>query len=160
MSKLAFTSNRSLIEAKWLLGLFVAALILWGVSLGNLPLRDWDEGYYAIVAREIYRTGNWLYPTLQGEPYLLKPPLMDWLIALSYKLWGVREFTTRLPGAFFSACGVPLLYLVGREVFLQRLPAVFAACVYLTLLPVVRHGRLAMLDGMVVSFFCCCCCAS
>jgi 4-amino-4-deoxy-L-arabinose transferase-like glycosyltransferase len=48
---------------------------------------------------------------------------------------------------------VPLLYLVGREVFLQRLPAVFAAGVYLTLLPVVRHGRLAMLDGMVVSFF-------
>jgi 4-amino-4-deoxy-L-arabinose transferase-like glycosyltransferase len=153
MSKLAFNSNPSLTEAQWFLGLFAAALVLWGVSLGNVPLRDWDEGTRALIAREIYRTGNWLYPTLQGEPYLLKPPLMDWLIALSYKLWGVRDFTTRLPGAFFSACGVPLLYLVGREVFLQRLPAVFAACVYLTLLPVVRHGRLAMLDGMVVSFF-------
>lgn len=153
MSKLAFNSNPSLTEAQWFLGLFAAALVLWGLFLGDLPLRDWDEGTRALVAREIYRTGNWLYPTLQGEPYLLKPPLMDWLIALSYKLWGVGEFTTRLPGAFFSACGVPLLYLVGREVFLQRVPAVFAACVYLTLLPVVRHGRLAMLDGMVVSFF-------
>ncbi len=153
MSKLAFTSNRSLIEAKWLLGLFVAALILWGVSLGNLPLRDWDEGYYAIVAREMYRTGNWLYPTYLGEPFLLKPPLMQWLVAFSYQLGGVREFTTRLPPALLSACGVPLLYLIGKEVFLKRLPAVFAALIYLTLLPVVRHGRLAMLDGMAISFF-------
>ncbi|MCA1992229.1 MAG: glycosyltransferase family 39 protein, partial [Coleofasciculus sp. S288] len=116
-------------------------------------MRDWAEGTGALVARGIYRTGNWLYPTLQGEPYLLKPPLMDWWIALSYRVGGVHEFTTRLPGAFFSACGVPLLYLVGREVFLERLPAVFAAGVYLTLLPVVRHGRLAMLDGMATSFF-------
>ena len=153
MSKFAFTSNRSLTDTQWLLGLSVAAIILWGIFLGDVPLRDWDEGTRALIAREIYRTGNWIYPTLGGQPYLLKPPLMDWLIALSYKIAGVHEFSTRFPGAFFSACGVPLLYLVGREVFKERLPAVFAAGVYLTLLPVVRHGRLAMLDGMAVSFF-------
>lgn len=155
MSKFSFTFtfNRSLTDAQWLLCLSVAAIILWGICLGDLPLRDWDEGTRALVAREIYRTGNWLYPTFQGKPYLLKPPLMDWLIALSYHIGGVQEFTTRLPGAFFSACGVPLLYLVARQLFLEQLPAVFAASVYLTLLPVVRHGRLAMLDGMVVSVF-------
>jgi 4-amino-4-deoxy-L-arabinose transferase-like glycosyltransferase len=153
MKKLAVTSNRSLTETQWLLGFLIAAFVLWGISLGNVALRDWDEGTRALVAREIYRTGNWLYPTVWGEPYLNKPPLMDWLIALSYKLWGVGEFSTRLPGAVSSACGVPLLYLVGREVFRERLPAVLGAGVYLTLLPVVRHGRLAMLDGMVVSFF-------
>ena len=153
MSKFAVTSDHTFTEAQLLFGFFVAAFVLWGISLGNVPLRDWDEGTRALVAREIYRTGNWLHPTLQGEPYLLKPPLMDWLIALSYRFGGVQEVTTRLPGALLSTCGVPLLYLVGREVFLQRLPAVFAASVYLTLLPVVRHGRLAMLDGMAVSFF-------
>ncbi|MBE9124977.1 MULTISPECIES: ArnT family glycosyltransferase [unclassified Coleofasciculus] len=146
-------SDRSRRETQWFFAFFLAALFLWGISLGNVPLRDWDEGTRALIAREIYRTGNWLYPTLQGEPYLLKPPLMDWLIALSYKLGGVGEFTTRLPVAFFSACGVPLLYGVGRKLFNQRLPAIFSAGVYLTLLPVVRHGRLAMLDGTVVTFF-------
>lgn len=140
-------------ETQCILGLFLAALLLWSISLGNLPLRDWDEATRALIAREIYRTGNWLHPTLQGQPYLLKPPLMDWLIALSYKLGNIGEFTTRFPGAFLSACGVPLIYLVGREIFAQRLPAVCTASVYLTLLPVVRHGRLAMLDGTVISFF-------
>ncbi|MEH1867289.1 MAG: glycosyltransferase family 39 protein [Nostoc sp.] len=138
---------------KWLFSLLVISLVLWLIFLGNSPLRDWDEGTYALVAREIYRTGNWLYPTLQGEPFLLKPPLMQWLIALCYQLGGVQELTTRLPGAILTALGVPLLYLVGRLAFKQNLPALFSALVYLTMLPVVRHGRLAMLDGMTISFF-------
>ncbi|MEH2054461.1 ArnT family glycosyltransferase [Nostoc sp.] len=140
-------------EKEWLFSLLVISLVLWVIFLGNSPLRDWDEGTYALVAREIYRTGNWLYPTIQGEPFLLKPPLMQWLIACCYHLGGVQEFTTRLPGAVLTALGVPLLYLVGRLAFQQSLPALFAALVYLTMLPVVRHGRLAMLDGMTISFF-------
>ncbi|MEH2238161.1 ArnT family glycosyltransferase [Nostoc sp.] len=147
--------NRTIIfrEKEWLFILLVISLVLWLIFLGNSPLRDWDEGTYALVAREIYRTGNWLYPTLQGEPFLLKPPLMQWLIAWCYQLGGVQELTTRLPGAVLTALGVPLLYLVGRLAFKQSLPALFAALVYLTMLPVVRHGRLAMLDGMTISFF-------
>ncbi|MBD2353225.1 glycosyltransferase family 39 protein [Tolypothrix sp. FACHB-123] len=144
---------RPFTDKEWLISLLVASLVLWLIFLGNLPLRDWDEGTYAIVAREIYRNDNWLYPTLNGEPFLLKPPLMQWLIALCYHIGGVQEFTTRFPGAILTALGVPLLYLVGRLVFPQSLPALFAALVYLTMLPVVRHGRLAMLDGMTISFF-------
>jgi 4-amino-4-deoxy-L-arabinose transferase-like glycosyltransferase len=134
------------------LWLFVAALVLWLVGLGGLALRDWDEGYYGVVARDMFRTGNWLYPTYLGEPFLLKPPLMMWSIAVSYHWGGINEFTTRFPGALLSACCVPLLYLLGREVFGNRLSSVFGASVYLTLLPVVRHGRLAMLDGAINSF--------
>lgn len=140
-------------EKEWLFSLLVISLVLWLIFLGNSPLRDWDEGTYALVAREIYRTGNWLYPTIQGEPFLLKPPLMQWLIAWCYHLGEVQELTTRLPAAFLTALGVPLLYLVGRLAFKQSLPALFSALVYLTMLPVVRHGRLAMLDGMTISFF-------
>ncbi|MEI3651464.1 MAG: glycosyltransferase family 39 protein [Dolichospermum lemmermannii FEM_B0920] len=144
---------RSFSQKEYFFGLLLASLILWLIGLGNLPLRDWDEGTYAIVAREIYRTGNWLYPTIQGDPFLLKPPWMQWLIAICYHIGGVQEFTTRFPGAFLTALGVPLLYLIGRLAFRENLPALFSALVYLTLLPVVRHGRLAMLDGMTISFF-------
>ncbi|HYW19552.1 MAG TPA: glycosyltransferase family 39 protein [Nodularia sp. (in: cyanobacteria)] len=144
-------------EKEWLLSLVVGSLILWLIFLGNLPLRDWDEGTVAQVAREIWRAPvnsmRWLYPILGGEAYHNKPPLIHLLIAWTYSLLGVNEWTTRLPGAILTALGVPILYLVGGLLFQQNLPALFAALVYLTMLPVVRHGRLAMLDGASISFF-------
>ncbi|WP_414527431.1 ArnT family glycosyltransferase [Nodularia chucula] len=144
-------------EKEWLFTLVVGSLILWLIFLGNLPLRDWDEGTVAQVAREIWRSPvgsmGWLYPVLGGEAYHNKPPLIHLLIAGAYSLGGVNEWTTRLPSAGLTALGVPLIYLVGRSLFKQNLSALFGALVYLTMLPVVRHGRLAMLDGASISFF-------
>ena len=143
-------------EFFWLIGLLLAAIVLFGVQLDNLPLRDWDEATVAQVAKEIWlaRIGerHWLFPTLWGEPYMNKPPLVHNFIALSYALGGVNEWTARLPGAMLTATSVPLLYKIGREIFTSRPPAIFTALIYLTLLPVVRHGRLAMLDGAVLCF--------
>lgn len=141
----------------WWLLLGSAALLLFTLHLGDVPLRDWDEGTVAQVAREIWQAGpgslTWLYPTLWGEPYLNKPPLIHWLIALSYQGAGVSEGSARLPGALLTALSVPLLYCLGRELWGRQTPAIFAAIVYLTFLPVVRHGRLAMLDGAILCFF-------
>lgn len=134
-------------------GLIFAAFFLWLIALGNVPLRDWDEGYYGVVARDMFRTGNWLHPTYLGEPFLFKPPLIMWSIAVSYSLGGISEFTTRFAGAFLTASGVPLLYLLGKEVFKSNRISLFSALVYLTLLPVVRHGRLAMFDGAINTFW-------
>lgn len=137
----------------WFWILTIAALFIYLVALGNVPLRDWDEGTYAIISREMYRTQNWVYPTAHGAPFLEKPPLVYWLIAGSYTLGGVNEWTTRLPLAIASALAVPLIYEIGKKIFEQQVPAVFSAVVYLTLLPVVRHGRLAMHDGISVTCF-------
>ncbi len=135
----------------------MGSLILWLIFLGNLPLRDWDEGTVAQVVREIWRAPvgsmRWLYPILGDEPYYNKPPLIHILVAWAYSLGGVNEWTTRLLSAILTALGVPILYLVGGLVFQQNLPALFTALVYLTMLPVVRHGRLAMLDGASITFF-------
>jgi 4-amino-4-deoxy-L-arabinose transferase-like glycosyltransferase len=146
------------LDPAWTLGLWIAAIALFTVNLGTLPLRDWDEGIVAQIAREM-ATGPsdllaWLHPKdMTGSPYFNKPPLMHWLVALSYRIGGVNEWTSRLPGALLTASSVPLLYWIGREIFFQRSVAVLSGFVYLTMLPVVRQGRLAMLDGAVVCFF-------
>jgi 4-amino-4-deoxy-L-arabinose transferase-like glycosyltransferase len=145
------------IDGAWTIGLILVALPLFLWHLGDVPLRDWDESLVAAVARELWRgglaDGAWLHPTIYGEPYLNKPPLMHWLIAVSYHVGGVSEWTARLPGALLSVVSVPLLYGVGRLVLPTRRAACLGSLVYLTLLPVVRHGRLAMLDGAIVCFF-------
>jgi 4-amino-4-deoxy-L-arabinose transferase-like glycosyltransferase len=145
------------IEPLILLGLSLAALFLFSIDLGGVPLRDWDEGTVAQVAREIFRAPEgsfrWLFPTLWEQPYFNKPPLVHNLIAIAFHLGGVNEWTARLPGALLTAFSVPLLYGIGREVFGNRLAALLAASVYLTTLPIARLGRLAMLDGAVL-FFC------
>ena len=159
-AKITYPAIAKRIDFVWFLVLLSAAVLIFTIDLGNLPLRDWDEGTVAQVARDIWRapTGSmrWLYPTIAGEPYHNKPPLMHLLIAWTYSLGGVNgvnEWTTRLPGAILTAFSVPLLYCIGREIFRQRLVCVYSALIYLTMLPVVRHGRLAMLDGAALCFF-------
>ena len=143
----------------WFFGLLAAAVVLYTSGLGDLPLRDWDEGIVAGVARNIWRAEpnslTWLYPTINyGDPYWNKPPLIHWAIAQAYRFFGVSEWSTRIVPASISACSVPLLYLIGREVFVARSTAIISALVYLTLLPAVRHGRVAMLDGAIACWFC------
>ncbi|MGK7940791.1 MAG: ArnT family glycosyltransferase [Crocosphaera sp.] len=139
-------------DTLWFILLLILALLLWLISLGNVPLRDWDEGYYATVAQDMFQSGNWLYLTYAEQPFLLKPPLIIWLINASYNLWGISEFTTRFPCSLLTALGVPLLYLIGKNLFNKSTAAIFSSLVYLTLLPMVRHGRLAMIDGIINTF--------
>ena len=146
-------------EILWIICFLVAGVVLYISGLGNLPLRDWDEGIVAGVARNIWRAESgshtWLYPTINyGAPYWNKPPLIHSLIALSYRLFGISEWSTRLVPALLSAGSIPLLYLAARELFADRSTAIFSALVYLTLLPMARHGRVAMLDGAIACWFC------
>ena len=143
----------------WLWILSVAAIFLYTFNLGELPLRDWDEGIVATVAREIYRADFkdyvWLYPqNIDGSPYWNKPPLVHGLIALNYCFVGINELTTRIISAVTSALCIPFIYLIGKEIFTEQKTAVLSAVVYLTLIPVARHGRLAMLDGVINFEFC------
>jgi len=149
------------IDWTWAIALWLAAVLLLLVGLGGVPLRDWDEGIVAQVAKDIWRAQTnpteatsftWLYPTLGNVPYQNKPTLIHWLIAQCYAIAGVNEWTARFPGAFLTSLSIPLLYWIGRELFPKRTSAIFSALILLVLLPFVRHGRLAMLDGALVSF--------
>lgn len=150
-------SKERWLEFCYFINLWVGAIMLYTVNLGNSPLRDWDEGTVAQVAKEIYHASfadwHWLFPTMWGEAYFNKPPLIHSLTALVYSVMGVSEFSSRIVGASLGALSVPLLYLVAKELFLPRYYALFSALIYLTTIPVVRHGRLAMLDAGVSCFY-------
>src|SRR5207253_725641 len=72
-------------------------------------------GQYAGAAREMVEAHRWLLPTNDGIPRLQKPPLLYWLIILSFKLFGVSAAAARLPGALATVASVALIFLIGEK---------------------------------------------
>ena len=69
------------------------ALLLF--RLGTVPLLGPDEPRYARVAVEMHRAGEWVTPTLQGQPWLEKPPLYYWLAGAAFSVLGETEAAAR-----------------------------------------------------------------
>jgi hypothetical protein len=129
----------------------VALLVLPAVLLYpclSFHLLEPDESRYAEIPREMLQRGDLVVPMLQGEAYLDKPPLLYWLVAASYRLFGVSEAAARLPPALAVHGTILLVYLFGRRSLGER-PAL-AGALTLTVAPgFVAIGRLLILDGLL-----------
>jgi dolichol-phosphate mannosyltransferase len=101
----------SLSRAHGLVVVLVAAALLLGARIGDLPLLDPDEAKHAQVAREMLEAGRWLEPLVYGQPYHHKPSLLYALIGLCYRLFGVGELGARLVPAVAGLLTVALVYL-------------------------------------------------
>ena len=82
---------------RWGLAIFAAAVVF--PFLGSFGLLEPDEGRFAQIGREMAANGNYLVPHLNGIEQFYKPPLVYWLNAVGYRIFGVSEWTARLPSA-------------------------------------------------------------
>src|SRR5207248_2272205 len=80
----------------------------------SFHLLEPDEGRYAEIPREMLQRGEWVVPYLQGEPYLDKPPLLYWLVMLSFRLFGVSAALSRLVPAMACQGCVLVIYICAR----------------------------------------------
>lgn len=131
--------------------LFGLALLLLMLDLGTPALTDRDEGSNAEAAREMLESGDWISPTLNGEPRFAKPALVYWLMAGTYKLFGVSEVTARLPSATF-AVGLVFLHYGFLARVLGAQTGLLGALMLMLNLEFVAIGRMALTDS-VLSFF-------
>lgn len=92
------------------LALCLMALLAWR------PLALPDEGRYAEIGRWMLMSGDWLAPRLDGMPFFHKPPLLHWLQALSFALFGVHPWAARLVPAAHAVLMMVTLYLGVRQV--------------------------------------------
>ncbi|HET9693180.1 MAG TPA: glycosyltransferase family 39 protein, partial [Steroidobacteraceae bacterium] len=105
----------------------LALLVVVGFAFqGTRGIWEPDEGRYTSVGINMYESGDWLIPTVDGEhPHLTKPPLTYWALAASFALLGHHEWAARLPSAVaFVATGL-LVFGLGRRLCPARptLPA-------------------------------------
>lgn len=76
------------------------AVVFLAVYVGSMftpGLLDDADSTHAEAAREMFVTGDYVTLHINGVRYLEKPPLPYWLVASSYRVFGVNEFSTRLP---------------------------------------------------------------
>jgi 4-amino-4-deoxy-L-arabinose transferase-like glycosyltransferase len=69
------------------------------------------DAVQAQIARNMLESGDWVTARLNGVAYLEKSPLVYWLIALSYSVFGVYDWAGRLPIALSA---IALCWLVAR----------------------------------------------
>ena len=82
------------ISALLLIGLWMA---IYMVGLSSAPLLDDADTVHAEAAREMLQRHDWVTLYVNGVRYLEKAPLMYWSVAVSYKVFGISEWSTRFP---------------------------------------------------------------
>jgi 4-amino-4-deoxy-L-arabinose transferase-like glycosyltransferase len=101
----------------------VLALVFAAVYLGSVftpPLLDDADSSHAEAAREMLASGDYVTLHINGVRYLEKAPLPYWLVAISYRVFGVNEFATRLPMALSVMLLGVLAMVWGRRAFGER----------------------------------------
>ena len=131
-----------------LLLVIAGALFFW--RLGQLPLTEPDEGRNAEVAREMLALHDAVTPHYDTLPYLDKPAFFFWLVAGSFRLFGVSEWPARLPSALAALGTLLLVWLMGRRMFGESAGLV-AGVIFATAPLVMVFARLVIFD-MTLTF--------
>jgi len=144
----------------WLLLLLaVLGYFLFFHAVGRRHLWSPDEDEYALVNREMVTDGHWIYPTVNGKPYSIKPPLYNWMGSGLSLLYGeVSELSSRLPSAIFGLIGVFVVYLMGKRLFGVR-AGFLAACVIASTPLYIEFSRwiqINMVSAVLLTLTLCC----
>jgi len=135
-------------RAAILLLALTAALLLF--RLGSVPLIGPDEPRYARVAVEMHRAGSYLVPTLQGQPWLEKPPLYYWLAGLAFRILGETEAAARLPSVLAAVLLVASVAFFGVRLYGEE-TGLHAGFVAATTPLVLAYGRAAAMDMLLAA---------
>ncbi|MEY2489126.1 MAG: hypothetical protein QOC70_1068 [Verrucomicrobiota bacterium] len=127
-----------------------AAIYLPG--LGSLEIKG-EEGRRILPAVTMLDTGNYLVPQVGSEPYYRKPPLVNWLVAASFKLTGQRnEWAARLPSVL-CVLAVALAFITVARASLGANGSLIAALIWMVNFGMIEKGRLIEIEALYVSLF-------
>lgn len=132
----------------------IIAMIMVFLNLGGIPLLDPDEPVYAETPREMILSGDFVSPQIYGDYWYDKPPMYYWLVAASYKIFGIHEFAARFPAAFLSVlCVIVVLFFVSK-IFNKR-TGIMSALILATSLEYFYLGKAAVTDITLNLFLTC-----
>jgi 4-amino-4-deoxy-L-arabinose transferase-like glycosyltransferase len=129
----------------------IVPLILYVALLGVLPQMEPDEARYSLIASAMNETGNFVTPHIKSTIYLEKPPLVPWVTAVFFRIFGENDFSARL---FIGLCAwgcIGLAYFIGRRFRDEKTGLYAAALLTVSFFPFVL-GRINILDMPLTLF--------
>lgn len=134
--------------------LFIAIIISISVSffrLGSVKLFDVDEAVFAEATKEMIANNDWITPTYNGVNRYDKPILIYWLMAASYKSFGINEFSARFPSALAS-CILALSIFLFSKYFRDEKYALCAAISFVLSLYYLVYSHSSVTDMTLTLF--------
>lgn len=135
----------------WLL-LFIVAAVLLFAGNGSLLVTDSVEANYALTAKEMVLSGDWLSPQIYGHYWYDKPIFFYWLTAFAYKLFGFTEFASRFFPALFGLAGLGLIAWGGSKLQSER-SGFFSALVLVSSVEFFLISKSVITDAVLFFFF-------
>jgi 4-amino-4-deoxy-L-arabinose transferase-like glycosyltransferase len=131
------------VDLMWLGGLWLL-LIVTGIGLRD----PWpaDEPRFALIARDMVATGDWLVPRIAGDIYADKPPLFFWLIAAGLKLTGSLRWAVLLPSILAGLGTTLLVYDIARRLWSREAGLIAGVCLLFTV-QFVLQARQGQIDA-------------
>lgn len=131
--------------------LLAFTLGLYGLRASVLPVFG-EETRRAVIAREMLASGDWLVPRVQGVPRLSRPPMQNWMIAVSSFLTGeVDIWAIRLPSLLCTLFTVSLIFGYSFRCAGKRV-AVLATLGYITSYEALEYGRSGETEAVFTGF--------
>ena len=133
--------------------ILLAGLVFVGCMISPPSLMDDVDAAHGQLARNMIQSGDWIIPHLDGVAYVEKPPLPYWMIAVSYRIFGVYDWAARVPFALAAMllCLVAALY--ARWAFNRR-AGMYAGMVLATCAGLFLFTRILIPDVMVTLCVC------
>jgi len=104
-----------------------------------------DEALYMRIAHEMLLGHELWIPTWFGDYAFYKPPLMYWLIMLSYSLFGISDMAARLPSSLSVILTAVFVFKIGKKLFDER-AGLLAGLLFATASGIIIYGHSAMMD--------------
>ena len=128
--------------------------VVWVVAyltpIGLFEFRG-EEPRRVLPALEMLDRGEYLIPRIGGQPYFQKPPLINWLVAGSFMLFGTRiEWTARLPSALFILV-VAVVLVTSTRSMLGAKGSMIASLSWLTNFGMLEQGQTIEIEPVYIS---------
>ena len=132
--------------------LFLLTVLSYVFYNAYLPITDPVESNYVLSAITMLKHNSWISPMIYDQVWYDKPPLTYWALMISYKLFGISDFTSRIPNTLIAGGSVALMYHLVYRIKESKYIAVMSALLLFSALQFWYISHAVITDGFLFFF--------